>query len=104
MITFILGLSAAIVVGMFVWFTVDTIKTTKRIKQLEKQKEQLWSEIENRCNSIERMLDDMVRDVNTRVDSEHNYTNSRFDKFANVVDRDYVKKKNKLDNTIDYNN
>lgn len=104
MITFILGLSAAIVVGMFVWFTVDTIKTTKRIKQLEKQKEQLWSEIENRCNNIERMLDDMIRDVNTRVDSEHNYTNSRFDKFANVVDRDYVKKKNKLDNTIDYNN
>ena len=104
MITFILGLSAAIVVGMFVWFTVDTIKTTKRIKQLEKQKEQLWSEIENRCNSIERMLDDMIRDVNTRVDSEHNYTNSRFDKFANVVDRDYIKKKNKLDNTIDYNN
>lgn len=104
MITFILGLSAAIVVGMFVWFTVDTIKTTKRIKQLEKQKEQLWSEIENRCNSIERMLDDMIRDVNTRIDSEHNYTNSRFDKFANVVDRDYIKKKNKLDNTIDYNN
>jgi len=104
MITFILGLSAAIVVGMFVWFTVDTIKTTKRIKQLEKQKEQLWSEIENRCNNIERMLDDMIRDVNTRVDSEHNYTNSRFDKFANVVDRDYIKKKNKLDNTIDYNN
>ena len=104
MITFILGLSAAIVVGMFVWFTVDTIKTTKRIKQLEKQKEQLWSEIENRCNSIEHMLDDMIRDVNTRVDSEHNYTNSRFDKFANVVDRDYIKKKNKLDNTIDYNN
>ena len=104
MITFILGLSAAIVVGMFVWFTVDTIKSTKQIKQLEKQKEQLWSEIENRCNSIERMLDDMIRDVNTRVDSEHNYTNSRFDKFANVVDRDYIKKKNKLDNTIDYNN
>jgi hypothetical protein len=104
MITFILGLSAAIVVGMFVWFTVDTIKSTKQIKQLEKQKEQLWSEIENRCNNIERTLDDMIRDVNTRVDSEHNYTNSRFDKFANVVDRDYVKKKNKLDNTIDYNN
>ena len=104
MITFILGISAAIVVGMMVWFTVDTIKSSKRIKQLETQKEQLWSEIENRCNNIDRMLDDMIRDVNTRVDSEHNYTNSRFDKFANVVDRDYVKKKNKLDNTIDYNN
>ena len=46
----------------------------------------------------------MIRDANNRIDSEHNYTNSRFDKFANVVDRDYVKKKNKLDNTINYNN
>jgi hypothetical protein len=104
MITFILGLSAAIAVGMFVWFTVDTINSTKRIKQLEQEKENLWREIEGRCNSIERTLDDMIRDANTRIDSEHNYTNSRFDKFANVVDRDYVKKKNKLDNTIDYNN
>lgn len=104
MITFILGISAAAVVGMMVWFTVDTIKSTKRIKQLEEQKNILWREIEGRCDSIERMLDDMIRDVNNRVDSEHNYINSRFDKFANVVDRDYVKKKNKLDNTIDYNN
>ena len=50
------------------------------------------------------MLDDMIRDTDNRLVSEHNYTNSRFDKFSNVVDRDYVKKKNKLDNTIDYNN
>jgi hypothetical protein len=104
MITFTLGISAAMVVGMLVWFTVDTIKSTKRIKQLEEQKSILWREIEGRCDSIERTLDDMIRDVNNRVDSEHNYVNSRFDKFANVVDRDYVKKKNKLDNTIDYNN
>lgn len=104
MITFTLGISAAIVVGMFVWFTIDTIKTTKRIKQLEEQKNMLWREIEGRCNSIERTLDEMIRDANNRIDSEHNYTNSRFDKFANVVERDYVKKKNKLDNTINYNN
>lgn len=104
MTTFILGISAAMAVGMLVWFTIDTIKSTKRIKQLEIQKEQLWREIEGRCDSIERTLDDMIREVNLRIDSEHNYANSRFDKFANVVDRDYVKKKNKLDNTIDYNN
>jgi len=104
MITFTLGLSAAIVVGMFVWFTVDIIKSTKRIKQLEQEKENLWREIEGRCNNIERMLDDMIQDTDNRLVSEHNYTNSRFDKFSNIVDRDYVKKKNKLDNTIDYNN
>jgi hypothetical protein len=104
MITFILGVSAAITVGMLVWFAIDTIKSSKRIKQLEKQNEQIWLEIQHRCDSIERTLDEMIRDANNRIDSEHNYTNSRFDKFANVVDRDYVKKKNKLDNTINYNN
>ena len=29
MSTFILGVSATIVVGMFVWFTIDTIKQLK---------------------------------------------------------------------------
>jgi len=104
MITFTLGISAAIVVGMFVWFTVDTIKTTKRIKQLNEEKEALWREINTRCNNIERALDNMIREANTRIDNEHNYVNSRFDKFANVVDRDYIKKKDRLNNTIDYNN
>jgi hypothetical protein len=104
MSTFILGVSATIVVGMFVWFTIDTIKQLKRIKQLETQKDVLWSEIENRCNSIERMLDQMIRDVNSRVDENYSYTDSRLDKMVNMIERDYVTKKNKLDNSIDYNN
>jgi hypothetical protein len=89
---------------MFVWFTIDTIKQLKRIKQLETQKDVLWSEIENRCNSIERMLDQMIRDVNSRVDENYSYTDSRLDKMVNMIERDYVTKKNKLDNSIDYNN
>ena len=98
MSTFILGVSATIVVGMFVWFTIDTIKQLKRIKQLETQKDALWSEIENRCNSIERMLDQMIRDMNSRVDDNYSYTDSRLDKMVNMIERDYVTKKNKLDN------
>ena len=104
MITFILGISAAIVVGMLVWFAIDTIKSSKRIKQLEKQNEQVWLEIQHRCDSIERTLDEMIRDVNNRVDTNFSYTDSRFDKFANVIERDYIKKKDRLDNTIGYNN
>jgi hypothetical protein len=102
MSTFILGVSVTIVVGMLVWFTIDTIKQLKRIKQLETQKDALWSEIENRCNSIERMLDQMIRDMNSRVDDNYSYTDSRLDKMVNMIERDYVTKKNKLDNTIDY--
>jgi len=104
MITFILGVSAAIVVGMLVWFAVDTIKSLKRIKQLEEQTNELQNEIMRRCDQIERQLDDIVGNVYRKIDDNYNYTNSRLDKFANVVDRDYVRKKNKLDNTIDYNN
>lgn len=104
MITFILGVSAAIVVGMLVWFAVDTIKSLKRIKQLEEQTNELQNEIMRRCDQIERQLDDIVGGVYRKIDDNYNYTNSRLDKFANVVDRDYVRKKNKLDNTIDYNN
>jgi len=102
MSTFILGVSVTIVIGMLVWFTIDTIKQLKRIKQLETQRDALWSEIENRCNSIERMLDQMIRDVNSRVDENYSYTDSRLDKMANSIERDYVTKKNRLDNTIDY--
>lgn len=104
MITFILGVSAAIAVGMLVWFAIDTIKSSKRIKQLEKQNEQIWLEIQHRCDSIERTLDEMIRDVNSRVDNNFKYTDSRFDKFANVIERDYVSKIDKASNTISYNN
>jgi len=104
MITFILGVSAAIAVGMLVWFAIDTIKSSKRIKQLEKQNEQVWLEIQHRCDSIERTLDEMIRNVNNRVDENYKYTDSRFDKFANVIERDYVSKIDKASNTISYNN
>jgi len=104
MITFVLGVSATIVVGMLVWFTIDTIKSLKRIKQLEKEKENLWLEIQHRCDSIERMLDEIHRGVSQRIDENYSYTDSRLDKLVNTIERDYVSKKNKLDNSIDYNN
>jgi hypothetical protein len=104
MITFILGVSAAIVVGMLVWFAIDTIKMLKRIKQLEKDKENVWLEIQHRCDSIERSLYEIDRLLSQRIDENYSYTDSRFDKFANTIERDYVSKKNKLENSIDYNN
>ena len=104
MSTFILGVSAAIIVGMFVWFTLDTIKSLKRIKQLENETTNLYREINERFDIINRQLDQLVADMNRRVDDNYSYTDSRLDKMANVIERDYVAKKNKLDNTINYNN
>ena len=104
MITFILGVSAAVVVGMLVWSAFEIVKSNKQIKLIEIEKQQIWSEIQNRCDSIERSLSDIERELNRRIDDNFSYTDSRFDKFANAIERDYVTKKNKLDNTIGYNN
>ena len=103
MITFILGVSATVVVGMLVWLTVSILKTNKQVKQLEHEKQSLWSEIENRCDSIERHLIDAERALNHRIDDNFSYTDSRFDKFANMIERDYVSKTDKASNTISYN-
>ena len=104
MITFILGVSAAVGVGILVWSVIEIKKSDKRIKLIEQEKQQIWSEIENRCNSIERMLIDIERELNRRVDENYKYTDSRFDKFANTIERDYVSKVDKTSNTISYNN
>ena len=39
-----------------------------------------------------------------RIDDNFRYTDSRFDKFANTIERDYVSKIDKASNTISYNN
>ena len=104
MITFLLGASAVIAVGVIVWL----VKTEKQVRRHEKQVDHLWLEIQNRCDSIERNLDDVIKEINHNVDENYKYTDSRLDKLFNHIERDYVTKKNninnKTDNTIDYNN
>ena len=102
MIIFTLGALAAIAVGVTVWLVIGIIKMAKQVKQLEEQKEQLWLEIQGRCDSIERNLNEIIRELNTCVDDNYSYTDSRLDKLVNTVERDYVTKKNRMDNTINY--
>lgn len=104
MITFILGALAAVAVGVLVWLTISILGSLKRVKSLEDENTAQWREIEERCNSIERTLDQMIKDTNSRIDSNFSYTDSRFDKFANIIERDYVSKIDKASNTISYNN
>jgi hypothetical protein len=103
MITFTLGVLAAIVVGMLVWLTIDAVKSSKKIKQLEKEKENLWLEIQHRCDSIERDISENTQTINRRVDDNYSYTDSRFDKLVNTIERNYVSKVDKTSNTISYN-
>ena len=104
MITFTLGALAAIAVGVLIWLTISIIGSLKRVKLLENENQVQWRDIEECYNSIERKLDQAIDIVNRRVDENYSYTDSRFDKFANHIDRNYVSKIDKNSNTISYNN
>jgi hypothetical protein len=104
MITFILGALAAIAVGVIVWLVISIIKMDKLVKQKREEIQNLWLEIQHRCDSIERELNGTGIELNNRIDSSISYTDSRLDKLVNYIERDFVAKKNKLDNTINYNN
>ena len=104
MITFILGALAAAAVGVLVWLSVSIIGSLKRVKSLENENQVQWRDIEERYNSIERKLDEAIDIINRRVDDNYSYTDSRFDKFNNHIERNYVSKIDKNSNTISYNN
>jgi hypothetical protein len=104
MITFTLGALAAVAVGVLIWLTISVIGSLKRVKSLEEENIIQWRDIEERYNSIERKLDQAIDIINRRVDENYSYTDSRFDKFNNHIERNYVSKIDKNSNTISYNN
>ena len=104
MITFTLGALAAVAVGVLIWLTISVIGSLKRVKSLEEENIVQWRDIEERYNSIERKLDQAIDIINRRVDENYSYTDSRFDKFNNHIERNYVSKIDKNSNTISYNN
>lgn len=103
MSTFILGALAAISAGVLGWLVGSVIGALRRVKSLEKQNEQLWLDIQHRYDSIERRLDEAIQIIERRIDDNYSYTDSRFDKFANTIERNYVSKIDKTSNTISYN-
>jgi len=104
MITFILGALAAVAVGVLGWLLNNVITMLKKVKSLENENQNQWRDIEERYNSIERKLDEAIDIVNRRIDDNYSYTDSRFDKFNNHIERSYVSKVDKASNTINYNN
>jgi hypothetical protein len=103
MSTFILGALAAIAVAVLGWLVVSVIGALRRVKSLEEENQIQWRDIEERYNSIERKLDEAINIIERRIDDNYSYTDSRFDKFANTIERNYVSKVDKKSNTISYN-
>ena len=85
MITFLLGVSATVLVGILVWLIINIVKMLKKVKSLEQQNQSLWREIQDKYDSIERKLDQAIDLVERRIDENYSYTDSRFDKLENKL-------------------
>jgi predicted Holliday junction resolvase-like endonuclease len=83
--TFLLGVSATVLVGILVWLIINIVKMLKKVKSLEQQNQSLWREIQDKYDSIERKLDQAIDLVERRIDENYSYTDSRFDKLENKL-------------------
>ena len=102
MITFLLGVSATVVVGILVWLIIGTVKVSKKVKSMEEEMKHIWMDIESRYNSIERDRHDLQEATDRRIDGVISYTDSRLDKLINEINNKFITKKDKLDNTVNY--
>jgi len=102
MITFLLGVSATVVVGILVWLTIGAVKVSKKVKSLDEEMRNVWMDIESRYNSIERDRHTLQEATDRRIDSVISYTDSRLDKLINDINNKFVSKKDKFDNTVNY--
>ena len=103
MITFLLGVSATVVVGILVWLTIGAVKVSKKVKSLDEEMRNVWMDIESRYNSIERDRHTIQEITDRRIDGTISYIDSRLDKTVSSIERDFIKKKDRLDNSISYN-
>jgi hypothetical protein len=102
MITFLLGVSATVVVGILVWLTIGAIKVSKKVKSLDEEMRNVWMDIESRYNSIERDRHSLQEVTDRRIDNNISYVDSRLDKLINEINNKFITKKDKLDNTVNY--
>ena len=67
-IAFVLGMSVAVVIGLAVVAVIGFVKAIKTEKALNEQMKEVYLEIDNRITNIERMLNEMIVQLNRRID------------------------------------
>ena len=103
-LSFVLGMSTVAVIAIAVVAVVGFVKakkTEERLTNLENELSMNTAEIYDNIGKVNTQLNNDISDAYRTLTSN---TDSRFDKLINTLERDYITKKNKLDNSIDYNN
>ena len=102
--SFVLGMSTVAVIAIAIVAVVGFVKakkTEERLTNLENELSRNIAEIYNSIGEVNTQLNNNISDAYRTLTSN---SDSRFDKLINTLERDYITKKNKLDNSIDYNN
>ena len=102
--SFVLGMSTVAIIAIAVVAVVGFVKakkTEERLTNLENELSRNIAEIYNSIGEVNTQLNNNISDAYRTLTSN---SDSRFDKLINTLERDYITKKNKLDNSIDYNN
>ena len=75
-LAFVLGVGAV----AFVWVVVVAFKTASKVREIEKQFQALYTELNQRDELVNRRIDQEINRVNQNYNDCIRYTDSRIDK------------------------
>lgn len=102
--SFVLGMLVVIVIAIVVIAIMGFVKARKTEASLKELEDIMSKNIEIIYNNIHTTYEKLDKNIQESHRTLSSSTDSRFDKLYNTIERDYITKKNKLDNSIDYNN
>jgi predicted PurR-regulated permease PerM len=103
-ISFVLGMSTVAVIAITIVAVIGFVKAKKTEERLGHLENDLSRHIDQIYDTISKNHDQVNNNITDSYRSLISNTDSRFDKLINTIERDYITKKNKLDNSINYNN
>lgn len=103
-LSFVLGMSTVAIIAIAVVAVVGFVKAKKTEERLTNLENELSRNVEQIYDTISKNNDQFSNNISDAYRTLTSNTDSRFDKLINTLERDYITKKNKLDNSIDYNN
>lgn len=102
--SFVLGMSTVAVITIAIVAVLGFVKARKTEEELKIVQDQFSRDLAHVYDTIAKNYDSLDRSIHNSYRSLSSNTDSRFDKLIHTIERDYITKKDKLNNSIDYNN
>lgn len=102
--SFVLGMSTVAVIAIAVVAVLGFVKARKIEEEQKIAQDNFSRDLAHVYEVIGKNYDSLDRSIHESYRSLSSNTDSRFDKLVHMIERDYITKKDKLNNSIDYNN